>query len=359
MKVLIIHPDPKILGGIQLYYQKISAKFTLNVDHFIIGKRPKENDTIKKVNRLISDYVRYVILLRKKKYDLIHLNPSLEYKMFFRDGLFHLLAKLSCKKTVVFFRGWNKRFEYLINSYGIWLFKLIYNKADIFIVLAEEFKDVLVSWDCMKPISREVTIIDENIYEKFDINKIINDRLKHEKWRILFLARIVREKGVYETVVTLEILNKKYPEIELIIAGEGDELKRIKKLVLQRGIKNVVFPGYVNGQEKTNLMKKSHILFLPTYYGEGLPNSIAESMAFGLPILTRFVGGINDFFINGEHGYATNSKNPKVFSYLIEKMFLNKNLYKKISLNNFYYAKTYFPASQAAKRLEKIYKSLA
>jgi glycosyltransferase involved in cell wall biosynthesis len=115
--------------------------------------------------------------------------------------------------------------------------------------------------------------------------------------------------------------------------------------------------GYVVGQEKYRLLESSHILCFPTY-SEGFPNTIVEAMAFGIPVVTRPVGGIADFFKNGENGFATDSKDPIVFVNLMEKLLVDEDLYRKISLYNYQYAEENLVASQAASRLEKIYKSI-
>jgi glycosyltransferase involved in cell wall biosynthesis len=81
-------------------------------------------------------------------------------------------------------------------------------------------------------------------------------------------------------------------------------------------------------------------------------------MAFGLPIITRPVGGVKDFFKNEEHGFASTSKEPQVIADSIEKLLLDQELYSTISLNNYHYAQSNFLASDAALRLEKIYESL-
>ena len=359
MRVLILHPDPRIVGGVQLYFQKISGRFNMHVDHFIVGKRPEEKHLLEKARRLIFDYARFLSELKTGNYDVVHVNPALDFNMFFRDGFFHYLAKRKNKKTVVFFRGWQKSFESKIERYGLWIFKLLFQGANAFIVLSEDFKDVLLSWNCSKPILREVTIIDDDMLSDFDVQDTIDTRLTRSRWRILFLARIVREKGLYETIEAFEILTRKYPECELIIAGEGDESDNARAFVHQRSIGNVSFPGFVKGRDKTDLMKSAHLLCLPTSYGEGLPNSITEAMAFGLPVVTRPVGGIADFFKNGEHGFATLSRDPEMISNFMETILVDKPLYRKISMNNYQYAGSNFLASSAAERLERIYRSLA
>jgi glycosyltransferase involved in cell wall biosynthesis len=61
-------------------------------------------------------------------------------------------------------------------------------------------------------------------------------------------------------------------------------------------------------------------------------------MAFGLLVITRSVGGLTDFFKNEEHGFISDSLDPKIFADLIEKLFMGKNLYeKKMPLYNYHY----------------------
>ncbi len=86
-----------------------------------------------------------------------------------------------------------------------------------------------------------------------------------------------------------------------------------------------------------------------------MPTSVLEAMAFGLPVITRPVGGLKDFFINGEHGFMTESKDPEIIAGLIEKIIPDKGLWKRISINVHEYAKERFMASMVAKRLEDIY----
>lgn len=67
----------------------------------------------------------------------------------------------------------------------------------------------------------------------------------------------------------------------------------------------------------------SHDIYCFPTYGEGMPVSLLEAMAFGFPVVTRPVGGIKDFFENGKHGFLTNSKDPEIFAELIEKFLKN------------------------------------
>jgi len=303
---------------------------------------------------MFHDYYKFVKCLKTNNIDLVHINPSLDLKSFIRDGIFALIAKVNKKKTVVFFRGWEKSFEARIEHSFVWMFKFFFGKSDAFIVLAEQFKKTLERWSIVQPIYQAVTVIDEDMLVGFDIQDALKKRQGSEKWRVLFLSRITRPKGIYETIEAVSLLQPKYPMIELIVAGEGEELENVKSFVRNRNISNVTFAGYVIGEEKRRIFEKSQVFCFPSY-GEGLPTCIIEAIAYGLPVVTRSVGGLPDFFKNEEHGFITESKEPAVFANYIEKLFLDKGLYENISYYNFSFGKKWFLASKAVKRLEEIY----
>jgi len=170
------------------------------------------------------------------------------------------------------------------------------------------------------------------------------------------LARITKGKGIYETIDAVCILNKKYRNLELVIAGNGNELNAVMSYAKEINIDNVIYTGNVRGITRKMLLKTACIFCMPTY-SEGMPNSIVEAMSYGLPIITRPVGGIIDFFKNGEHGFSSFSKDPQTYANFIEILLNDEQLYRRISLSNYKYAISNFLASEAAKRLERIYKS--
>jgi glycosyltransferase involved in cell wall biosynthesis len=112
--------------------------------------------------------------------------------------------------------------------------------------------------------------------------------------------------------------------------------------------------GFVDKAQKTETYKYADIYILPSYY-EGMPTTVIEAMAFGIPIITRNVGGLPDFFVNGVHGYITDSKSPDVFAGFIDLMLNNKSLMADIAINNYNYAQQHFLLSKVVKRVEAIF----
>ena len=359
MRVLITHPGLEDSGGVAGYWRQLQGKFGVSTEHFTIGKRPAERGILSKTHRILGDYRRFARRLRRGNIDIVHLNPSLDPKSFVRDGIFSLLARMRGKKTVVFFHGWQASFETRISRGFVWLFKLFFGNAEAFIVLSKSFKETLENWGVAKPIYREVTVLSSDELEGFDIEGTLEKRQNSRKQRVLFLARIVRVKGIYEAVEAISVLQAKHPAVELVVAGDGEELENVKSYVRDRNISNISFPGYVKGAEKRRILEESQIFLFPTHHWEGLPGAVVEAMAFGLPVITRPVGGLADFFEDGKHGFISDSLNPGVFAGMIEKLLLDKGLCRRISMLNHKYAASHFLAEGAVSRIESIYESIS
>lgn len=346
----------KELFNVVNYHSNKSAKLSLKNE--LATTTRIENIIIKL--RVILYLLGFPYKLIKYKVDIVHSNPSFAFIPLIRDGLFVFLSSLFRKKIIVFIHGWRVEDEERIANNGImlYLFNKIFDKADVIVVLSRSFKRKLSKMGIKTQIVVETTMVDNNLIGRFDIwDKLKNERNK-KKITILFLSRIEKTKGIFETVESLIILNRKYKNIELIIAGEGEDLLSLKNYVKNNNISNVRFLGYVRGDEKRNVFLYSDIYLFPTYYPEGMPITVLEAMAFGLPVVTRPVGGLRDFFENGKHGFITDSKSPEDIACLIEKIICNKNLRHKISIYNYEFARKKFLSSAVTKRIESIYLNL-
>lgn len=204
---------------------------------------------------------------------------------------------------------------------------------------AEQFSNRRISHH----IYSEVMVAADAIPERLDIGQVIEDRLQAGKWRILFLARLHQEEGLYETIEAFAILRQRYPMLELVIAGEGREISQARQVVEERSIPNVIFTASVGRTDALNLFRNTHVLCSPAY-SEEIPDTIKEAMAAGLPVVARMTGGIRDFFMNGEHGFATACKAPRILAGHIEQLLLDPELWRSIALFNYQYARANFPA---------------
>ena len=83
-----------------------------------------------------------------------------------------------------------------------------------------------------------------------------------------------------------------------------------------------------------------------------MPTSVLEAMAFGLPVFTRNVGGLKDFFVAGQMGFITDSLNAEDFANAIKSFLSDQELYRQVSRYNHHYACEHFLASKVAALIE-------
>ena len=346
---------PVKLGGVGVYYKTLRAHLPEHVRYFHYTSEIGQN-SIKLILSALKDISLFATHCRKKKggYKLVHLNPSLDSAGVVRDGIMLLVAKLHKKKTLVFFRGWHQKTEQRIDNNRVirWLFCKVYHQADAVVVLSSGFREKLLKWGFGQNIYIETTTFDATLLTQHNpIHRVTSDATIN----LLFMSRVERSKGIFNLLEAFEILQQKRQDIRLNIAGVGRQLGEAKKFAATKGLNNVHFVGHVFGGKKAELLQNSDIFVFPTAHGEGMPNAVLEAMAFGLPVITRPVGGLKDFFKEGEMGYLTDSLAPNTLADLIERLIMNKDTRQKMAAYNAAYAKQYFASDVVAERLLRIH----
>lgn len=342
MKILINVPSFRILGGVANHYMGLRKYWKECAKYNVVGRRSelKYNG----VFWLPCDIMKFISKLILFQPDIVIVNPSLGKSALSRDFLFLNIARFFRFKVAVFIHG----FDWTVadNIDKKWVSKNL-NKASLIFVLAKSFKEELAAWGVSTPITLSTTKVDDNLLIDFK-----PDSRTGEVKNILFLARVERSKGIYEVVKTYEILKKNYPFLTLTIVGNGSELTPLKEYVKNNNLVDILITGKLSGKELIGAFECSDLYLFPSY-GEGMPTSVLEAMAFGLPVFTRNVGGLPDFFENVKMGFITDSIEPQDFASAITPYIDDMNLTKKVSLYNHFYAKTHFMASNVAENIEE------
>ena len=357
-RVLIHAPNLSTPGGKQTYYTAVQKYFKSDISFFFYGSQGKKESKFGTLRRMLTDYWKFYRDIKREKYDVVLLNPSLNKNSFLRDSIFALLCSLAGVKKIVFWRGWNWDFEQNTVSKYLPFFNLTFGKADSMIVLAEEFKSKLEEYGYKKKIFLETTTVDDFILD-FKMNGVDteNYQINNGDIGLLFLARVEENKGVYETIDSFSRLQKKYSNLVLNIAGTGGELEKARQYVAQKGIERINFTGWISGRPKANLLHRSQIYVFPSYHGEGMPNSLLEAMASGLSVVTTDVGGVKDFFDPTKMGRYIKAKNTDDLEEKLDELLSRPTLMSRIASFNKDFARRHFAPIHVAKRLESIYDS--
>ncbi|NJN24876.1 MAG: glycosyltransferase family 4 protein [Cyclobacteriaceae bacterium] len=351
--VLVLVPGQHARGGVTTYYKALRKHLPeKDIIYLERGARkfPYKKTLIKEVHRLTTDYLRFICVLMRKKIDIVHTNTSFDKSGVIRDSIYLALTKMFHKKTVVFYRGWDDQYADKLLAKQGWLSKKLLS-ADTTIVLAEKFKNDLIRAGYKGSVYVETTTVDIDL---MDLKNLLPDRQKDAHFNILYLARLEKDKGIYIVLDSYKEIKKKHSNAQLYIGGDGQEYDNIKKLIQEQSLKDVTLYGFVSGKEKASLLADADLYIFPTNYKEGMPNSVLEAFAFGLPVITRPVAGLKDIF-SEDNGFLIDSLDSAEYITAIESLINDKQLYERISAHNRKCARERFLSPVVAKRLLTIY----
>jgi glycosyltransferase involved in cell wall biosynthesis len=359
LNILIFSRDPAWFGGvvnfIELLKENLCDEFT--VDHFLVGQRKNASGKFLQLFVPIVDGLRLMFKLIFSRYAVYHLNPSLNSISLVRDGLFLALIKVfGSGKTLISFHGWDNATAERIGSSKVrrYFFLKLFGTADNIVVLAEPFKKWLVKTGISKDrISLYTTMFDGRNISRRDVSNFDSLNIN-----ILFLSRLVSEKGVFELLAAFKCLSLTYPEIKLKVAGTGPAEEDMKKWVVDNDLSGKIeFLGYVRGEDKAGVLCSADIFAFPTYYGEGCPVSLLEAMAAGQAVVTTSVGGIPHIIENGKNGFLIEGEVTKLsVASALEKLLSDKDKLLEIGLHNQEEAWEKYEAPVVTKIFESFYR---
>ena len=274
----------------------------------------------------------------KKDFDAIYFVISSTFWGNMRDLFFLTMLNNKLRgKTILHLHGANMDRYLKKASSPVKVFnKRLLRKVKRAIVLGESFKNIFDGYisdtkiGIVKNYFTPSLLIDEaSLLRKFNFPEKVN---------ILFLSNLIREKG-YELLLEAFLSLREEVSGRAILHFAGEIYSDKEKTSFLDKIKNkddIFYHGPVAGIEERELLWKTHIFCLPTYYKyEGQPISILEAYASGCIVLTTNHGGIKDIFQDGINGFfididiAKNKLREK-----LEMLIVNLDNHKHIAIYN-------------------------
>jgi colanic acid/amylovoran biosynthesis glycosyltransferase len=338
VEMLHIYRQIKALRGVDTF---VVTKELQNAEHFpfphieVIPKR--------RTNLLVHGWLKFVerrppivyrgeyqtldSLLKRHGADLMHI--------YFGHTGVHLLPFIEQwdKPCVVSFHGADVADKPEIKDYHGKLARL-FHAVPLVLARSQSLADRLIQFGCPPEklrINRTGVPLDEFLF-------VARQPPSDGQWKIVQACRLIPKKGVATSLRAFAIFKKDHPKAEFFLAGKGPLQPELEMLAAGLGIfKDVHFVGFLSQVELLKLYTSSHLLLhpsetLPNQDQEGVPNSVLEAMATGLPVVATRHGGIPEAVEDSRNGFLADEEDHLGLANAMEQITRSPGLLKEMGL---------------------------
>jgi glycosyltransferase involved in cell wall biosynthesis len=357
----LLSPDPRVTGGVTVFADLLTRNLTdCRVTAFQVGSLEDGREgALAMARRLLVAPVQLVRLVRRGDFDVVHINPSLTAKAVIRDGLLLLaLRGIGYRRVLFYIHGWRESTAVgLRRTPGLrrltaWLL----NGTAHIMVLAPQFKEALVAMGVEAgKITFTRTMFDGRALELAGAESPPQGRR-----RVLYMSRFVREKGIFELVEAFARIAGEFPDVDLVLAGDGPDRAELEVRVRALGLAGrATFPGYVRGAEKMRVLRSCTLFTLPTYDAEGMPIALLEAMGAGKPLLTAKAAAIPHIIFDPENGVVLNAVTADTVEAGLRRLLGDPAYCEEVGKRNAAYGWERFEAKPVTAEIEALYRKIA
>jgi len=296
-------------GGVNtLYGDLFKSRFAELVQLYYVDDHPRagsfsQSGRISQSNlaSALTYYVHFVTLLLRVKPHVVHIATSLGLS-FVKHGIAVALARTLRMRVVL---APHCSYARLLLGSGLWraYSRFVLRRCNGLIALSKEWL-ALQQWlpGCL--VEYLPNAIDLKPFRDLPRPRADDDG---HVLRILFLGHIGRDKGSFDLVEAARQLERILPPAswQIELRGETlhpDEMEKVQQLINESVLQEQIhIRPAVFDADKVACLARADLFVLPSYH-EGMPISLIEAMAAGLPVVATSVGGIPDLVTDGENG---------------------------------------------------------
>ena len=318
-KILMVGPDLSLHGGIVSVVQGyLDGGLPEACDGFeYLGTGVGSSKLGKSIAfaRALARYERVM-----PSYDIVHLHisargsykrKSIMARMAHKAGKYVILHNHDGEFEKAFEEGGDTYRRDVRKTFGI---------ADRVVVLSEEWRNYFTENVCDP---EKVTVVHNGVKVP---DCPCSPYVHHD---VLFLARLDARKSPDVLLRASKELLSRFPDTKVVFGGDG-EVEKYKSLATELGIADrCEFHGWVAGAEREELFGRAAVFCLPSQY-EGLPMSVLEAMARGIPTVATPVGGIPQVINDGVNGVLIPVDNYQALAVALNHLLESSELRKEM-----------------------------
>ena len=152
-----------------------------------------------------------------------------------------------------------------------------------------------------------------------------------EQKNIIFLGRLVPEKGVQVLLEAMAILLQQQQDVRLLVGGVGPYADYLKNRARELGVQdNTDFPGFLQEEQRNYYLRKADVAVFPSLY-EPFGIVALEGMAAQVPVIVSDTGGLGGVVAHGIDGYKVPPGRADVLAYYIREILVNPGLARDLT----------------------------
>lgn len=345
--VLMVGPDRSLRGGIVSvvdgYFNAGISDLCGKCDYLGTGVGA---NLASKSFAFVRALVTYERMLDSYEIVHLHMGPRGSYR---RKSIMARIAKRHGKKVILHEHSgeFARDFDGGSDAYRNSVLRT-FAAADKVVVLSEEWRDYFASHICD---AAKIVVLHNGV----EVPSKPCDPYPLQD--VLFLGHLDANKSPDVLLHASKEALQRYPNMKIIFGGDG-YLDRYRALAKDLGIVGrCEFLGWVSGQDKERLFSEVGIYCLPSKH-EGMPMSVIEAMAHGIPVISTNVGGVPQLIESGINGLLMDVDDEKTLSAFLVELAGSPSLRKTLGTAGRKTVERKFSVKMAVDSLVDIYSSL-
>ena len=319
--LFILHMPPPVHGAAMMgkYIhdsQVINQAFDCRYFNLTLAKNLQ--DIGKGGIRKLRDFIRQLRNIRQEVKTfhpaLCYVTPNAKGGAFYKDFVIVMMLKAMGQKVVIHYhnKGVATRQDKPLDNF---LYKRFFKGLKIILLAEPLYQDI-----CKYVKREDVFICPNGIPEQ----KTTPVKTPHERFNILFLSNMMKEKGVWDLVEACRILKERGKKFRCHFVGKWSDITeedfhlKLHECHLEN---EITAYGAKYGTEKNIFFQQADVFVLPTH-NECLPLVLMEAMEQGLACISTQEGGISAIIEEGKTGYVIDKQQPLILAekiaYLID-----------------------------------------
>ncbi len=303
----------------------------------------------RKLGAMLRAYAAFAGMLLRGRVGLLHVHLA-SRASFWRKSGFFLLAMLCRIPAILHLHGggFARFYGEECGPLRQRFVRFIFDRCARIVVLSEGWRQWVGSM-CSNPqvvcLYNPVLLPPESTWDA------------RRRGAVLSLGRLGRQKGSFDLLQAAARVAPRVDGLELRLAGDGD-LDAVRAQAAQLGIASQVqLLGWVSGEGKQRQLALAQLFALPSYI-EGLPMSVLEAMAAGLPVLATAVGGIPEAVADGVEGFLVPPGDVDALAARLAQLLDDQALARRMGEAGRRKVESTFSSDAVLPRIERLYREL-